>query len=95
MRAVRSRTPAGIKVNDVITAVDGTDVTRNDSFSEVSEMIRNKEDGTSVLTVYHQEADEPEEITVTISNVGLPTVSYWACCRTRSDIFALRSFPFW
>lgn len=66
---------AGIKVNDVITAVDGTDVTEMTP-SEVSEMIRNKEDGTSVLTVYHQEADEPEEITVTISNVELPTVSY-------------------
>ena len=39
-------------------------------------MIREKEDGTSILTVYHQEADEPEEITVTLSDVELPTVSY-------------------
>ena len=39
-------------------------------------MIREREDGTSILTVYHQEAEEPEEITVTLSDVELPTVSY-------------------
>lgn len=66
---------AGVKKNDVITAVDGTDVT-DMTPSQVSKMIREKEDGTSVLTVYHQEQDEPEEITVTISDVELPTVSY-------------------
>lgn len=66
---------AGIKENDMITAVNGTDVTQMTP-SEVSEMIRNKDDGTSVLTVYHQEADEPEEITVTVSDVEIPTVSY-------------------
>lgn len=66
---------AGVKINDVITAVNGTDVTEMTP-SEVSTMIREKEDGTSVLTVYHQEQDEPEEITVTVSDVELPTVSY-------------------
>ena len=66
---------AGIRENDVITAVNGTDVTEMTP-AEVSEMIRNKADGTSVLTVYHQEADQPEEITVTLSDVELPTVSY-------------------
>ena len=54
---------AGLKANDVITAVNGTDVTEMTP-AEVSKMIREKEDGTSILTVYHQEADEPEEITV-------------------------------
>ena len=44
--------------------------------SKGEKMIREKEDGTSILTVYHQEADEPEEITVTLSDVELPTVSY-------------------
>ena len=66
---------AGLKANDVITAVNGTDVTEMTP-AEVSKMIREKEDGTSILTVYHQEADEPEEITVTLSDVELPTVSY-------------------
>ena len=66
---------AGVKKNDVITAVNGTDVTEMTP-SDVSRIIREKEDGTSVLTVYHQDADEPEEITVTLSDVELPTVSY-------------------
>lgn len=66
---------AGLKANDVITAVNGTDVTEMTP-AEVSKMIQEKEDGTSILTVYHQEADEPEEITVTLSDVELPTVSY-------------------
>ena len=66
---------AGLKANDVITAVNGTDVTEMTP-AEVSKMIRENENGTSILTVYHQEADEPEEITVTLSDVELPTVSY-------------------
>ena len=66
---------AGLQKNDVITAVDGTDVT-DLTPADVSQMIREKEDGTSVLTVYHQEENEPEDISVTVSNVELPTVSY-------------------
>ena len=34
-------------------------------------MIREKEDGTSILTVYHQEADEPEEIIALFNQVTL------------------------
>ena len=66
---------AGLQKNDVITAVNGTDVT-DLTPADVSQMIREKEDGTSVLTVYHQEENEPEDISVTVSNVELPTVSY-------------------
>ena len=66
---------AGLQKNDVITAVTGTDVT-DLTPADVSQMIREKEDGTSVLTVYHQEENEPEDISVTVSNVELPTVSY-------------------
>ena len=66
---------AGLKGEDVITAVDGTDVT-DKTPSEVSEMIRSKEDGECVLTVYRQGESDPLEISVALSNVELPTVFY-------------------
>lgn len=66
---------AGIQKGDVISAVDGTDVTEMTP-SEVSDMIRNKEGGTSVLTIHREDVDEPLEISVTLSDVELPTVFY-------------------
>ena len=64
---------AGMKEGDVISAVNGTDITEMTP-SEVSDMIRNGDSDTSILTVHRADVEEPLELTVTLSNVELPTV---------------------
>lgn len=64
---------AGLKEGDIISAVDGTDITEMET-SQVSEMIKNSESGQVVLTVHREEVEEPLEITVEIRDVELPSV---------------------
>lgn len=64
---------AGLKEGDIISAVDGTDITEMET-SQVSEMIKNSESGQVVLTVHREEVEDPLEITVEIRDVELPSV---------------------
>lgn len=64
---------AGLKADDVISAVDGKDITEN-SVSEIADMIKGR-DGESVsLTIHRADVEEALEITVPIKDVELPSV---------------------
>ena len=63
---------AGIKVDDVITAINGEDITDTE-LQDVVSMIRDNEDKDVVLTV-QRKGEDTQEITVKVSNVELPSV---------------------
>ena len=62
----------GIKAGDVITAIDGEDIT-DAELSDVVSMIKKKQDEDVVLTVQRQ-GEDTQEITVKVSDVELPSV---------------------
>ena len=64
---------AGLKEGDVISAVDGTDITEMEA-SQVVEMIKNAEDKEVELTVHRQDQEEPLEISVKVQDVELTSV---------------------
>ena len=64
---------AGIEDGDVISAVDGIDITEMTT-EEVSDMIKNDEDKSVVLTVHREDVEEPFDVTVSVSDVELPAV---------------------
>lgn len=64
---------AGLKEGDVVSAVDGQDITES-SVSEVASMIRDSDAKNVILTVHRENADEPLTITVPITDVELPSV---------------------
>ena len=61
-----------IKAGDVITAIDGEDIT-DAELSDVVSMIKKKQDEDVVLTVQRQ-GEDTQEITVKVSDVELPSV---------------------
>ena len=63
---------AVIKAGDVITAIDGEDIT-DAELSDVVSMIKKKQDEDVVLTVQRQ-GEDTQEITVKVSDVELPSV---------------------
>lgn len=63
---------ARIKAGDVITAIDGEDIT-DAELSDVVSMIKKKQDEDVVLTVQRQ-GEDTQEITVKVSDVELPSV---------------------
>lgn len=63
---------AGVKVDDVITAINGEDITDTELQGVVS-MIKDNEDKDVVLTV-QRKGEDTQEITVKVSNVELPSV---------------------
>lgn len=64
---------AGLKTGDIISAIDGTDITDME-VSDVVEMIREEGREQAVLTVHRQDEDQALEITVEITDVELPSV---------------------
>lgn len=64
---------AGMESGDVISAVDGEDITEKTT-AQVSQMIKDDEDGKVVLTIHRTEVEEPLEIAVSVTDVELPTV---------------------
>lgn len=64
---------AGLKVGDIISAVNGTDITDTE-VQEVSDMIKNSESKSVELTVHRENVEEPLEIHVKVGNVELPSV---------------------
>ena len=63
---------AGVKVDDVITAINGEDITDTE-LQDVVYMIKDNEDKDVVLTV-QRKGEDTQEITVKVSNVELPSV---------------------
>ena len=63
---------AGVKVDDVITAINGEDITDTE-LQDVVSMIKDNEDKDVVLTV-QRKGEDTQEITVKVSNVELPAV---------------------
>lgn len=66
---------AGLKAGDIISAIDGEDITEKE-LSEVVSMIRGSGKESTVLTVHRENVDEALEIEVPITNVELPSV-FW------------------
>ena len=64
---------AGLKAEDVISAVDGIDITEKEA-SEVVEMIKEAEGREVNLTVHRQGVEEPFEVSVNVQDVELPSV---------------------
>lgn len=63
---------AGIKADDVITAINGTDITGME-LADVSVMIKENKDKEVILTVQRQD-EGTQEISVEVSDVELPSV---------------------
>lgn len=66
---------AGLKEGDVISAVDGQDVTQLETMDVVS-LIQKNDTGSTVLTIHREDVKDPLEITVAITDVELPSV-FW------------------
>lgn len=64
---------AGLKAGDIISAIDGTDITDME-ISDVVKIIRDSKKEKVVLTVHRQDIEKPLEITVQITDVELPSV---------------------
>lgn len=64
---------AGLVAGDLIVAIDGKDITEED-LTEIADQIRHCEKDQVVLTIYHKDADQAEDITVEISNVEMIAV---------------------
>ena len=64
---------AGLKKGDIISAIDGEDITDKET-SDVADMIRNSEKDSVVLTVHREDVEDVMEITVQITDVELPSV---------------------
>ena len=64
---------AGLEEGDVISAVDGEDITEMDT-SEVASLIRDSGKDQVTLTIHREDEEEPIEITVEIRDVELHSV---------------------
>ena len=64
---------AGLKKNDIISAVNGIDVTEKE-VKDVADMIKGKSGEKVVLTIHRENAEEAMKITVPITDVELPSV---------------------
>ena len=64
---------AGLQTDDVITAINDTDVTDME-LSDVVSLIRENKDKTIVLTVFRENEEKSREISVDVTDVELPSV---------------------
>lgn len=64
---------AGLKADDVISAVDGEDITQSD-VAEVADKIKGRDGEQVVLTIHREGVEEAMELTVPITDVELPSV---------------------
>ena len=64
---------AGLEEGDVISAIDGEDITEMDT-SEVASLIRNSGKDQVTLTIHREDEEKPIEITVEIRDVELHSV---------------------
>lgn len=66
---------AGIEVNDIVSAVDGKDIT-DWEMEAVADYIKNQSEESVSLTVHREDVEKPLEISVKITDVELPSV-FW------------------
>ena len=66
---------AGMKEDDIISAIDGEDIT-DMALGEVVSLIKDSEKEKVTLTVHREEEEEPLEIIVAVTDVELPSVFY-------------------
>jgi len=64
---------AGIKVNDIISSIDGKDIT-DWEMEDVADYIKNREADAVSLTVHRENIEEALDISVKIADVELPSV---------------------
>lgn len=64
---------AGLKAGDIISAIDGKDITDKE-VSEVADIVRNSDKDSVVLTIHREDVEDAMEITVPITDVELPSV---------------------
>ena len=64
---------AGLKEGDIISAVDGKDIT-DDEVSEVADLVRNSDKDSVVLTVHREDTENAMDIKVSVTDVELPSV---------------------
>lgn len=64
---------AGLKAGDIISAIDGEDITDKE-VSEVADSVRNSDKDSVVLTIHREDVEDAMEITVPITDVELPSV---------------------
>nr|WP_317350143.1 S41 family peptidase [uncultured Blautia sp.] len=64
---------AGLKVGDIISAVNGTDIMEMDT-SQVAELVRNSQKDQVVLTIHRMGVEKPLKLNVKITDVELPSV---------------------
>jgi carboxyl-terminal processing protease len=64
---------AGVRVGDIITKVDGQDVTKMD-LTEAIGLIRGPRNSRVVLTILREDQDAPLEISVTRARIEIPVV---------------------
>lgn len=64
---------AGIKVNDIISSIDGKDIT-DWEMEDVADYIKNREVDAVSLTVHRENVEEALDISVKIADVELPSV---------------------
>lgn len=64
---------AGIKVNDIISSIDGKDIT-DWEMEDVADYIKNREADAVSLTVHRENVEEALDISVKIADVELPSV---------------------
>ena len=65
---------AGLKTDDVIKAVDGTDVTEKET-SDIASMVRDSEKDSVTLTIQRDNEEKTRDIKVEIRDVEIQTVS--------------------
>lgn len=66
---------AGLKNNDEILKIDGTDVDY-ENYSDAIDLIRGKENTNIKLTVYSPDTNKTREVNVTRKSISVPTVAH-------------------
>lgn len=64
---------AGLQADDVISAVDGKDITGN-TVAEIADMIKGRDGESVTLTIHREDVEEALKIEVPITDVELPSV---------------------
>lgn len=67
---------AGILSGDILLAVDGHELTSETTVQEVAELVRGEQGTEVVLTVLHQDSDQPSDVTITRATILMPSVTY-------------------
>jgi carboxyl-terminal processing protease len=67
---------AGILPGDALVAVDGSPITAEMTVGDIAELIKGETGTTVVLTVIHEGATEPVDVSIVRGDILLPSVSY-------------------